>query len=63
MTVKMERVKTSELGKANKSARNFMERSRFAKIFLKLVGVFGVALIMSGLHAVLHVPGLLTDRI
>ena len=45
----MERVKTSELKTGNKSARNFMERSAFMKALLKVVGVLGVSLVMSGM--------------
>lgn len=48
LTVKMERVLTSEMRSSAKSARNFIERSRIAKVFLKVLGVFGVAMVMSG---------------
>ncbi len=47
-SVKMERVKSSDLGFGNKSARNFMEHSTIMKTLLKIVGVFGVSLVMSG---------------
>ena len=46
--IKMERVMTNELGSSSKSARNFMERSGTMKLFLKVVGVLGVSLVMSG---------------
>lgn len=46
--IKMERVMTNELSSGSKSARNFMERSSFTKAFLKVVGVLGVSLVMSG---------------
>ena len=45
----MERVRTSELKTGNKTARNIMERSTVMKFLLKLVGVLGVSLIMSGM--------------
>jgi KUP system potassium uptake protein len=45
--IKMERVQTGELRRSAKSARNFIERSRLAQFFLRTIGVFGVALIMS----------------
>ena len=48
-SIKMERVKTSELKTGSKSARNFMERSAFMKGLLKVVGVLGVSLVMSGM--------------
>ena len=50
----MERVKTNELNPSSKSARNFMERSAFMKALLKIVGVLGVSLVMSGISKVLH---------
>lgn len=46
--IKMERVMTGELKSSSKHARNFLERSPFMKIFLKIVGVLGVSLVMSG---------------
>ena len=52
-TVKMERVQSNEMRPGGKSARHFIEESRIAKIFLKLVGVFGVSLVMSGRVALL----------
>ena len=48
MTVKIERIKSSELRPFSKSARSFIEQSRIVKILLKILGVFGVSLIMSG---------------
>ena len=45
----MERVTTGELKSSSKHTRNFLERSTFMKIFLKLVGVLGVSLVMSGI--------------
>lgn len=45
----MERVRTSELKTGSKAARNIMERSAVMKFLLKLVGVLGVSLIMSGM--------------
>lgn len=46
--IKMERVMTGELKPSSKHARNFLERSAFMKVFLKVVGVMGVSLVMSG---------------
>ena len=46
--IKMERVMTNELSSGSKSARNFMEKSATMKTFLKVVGVLGVSLVMSG---------------
>ena len=45
----MERVLTGELKPSSKHTRNFMERNAFMKIFLKIVGVLGVSLVMSGM--------------
>jgi KUP system potassium uptake protein len=45
--VKMERHTTNELGKPAQKTRNLMERSRFLQCTLKIVGVFGVALVIS----------------
>ena len=47
--IKMERVMTGELKPSSKHARNFLERSAFMKVFLKIVGVLGVSLVMSGM--------------
>lgn len=49
MTIRMERVATSELQPVSKSARSFIERSGVARIFLKTIGVFGVSLVMAGM--------------
>ena len=46
--VKMERVHTSDLRWTGKSARTFMERSSLMKLVLKIIGVLGVSLVMSG---------------
>src|SRR2546423_5005472 len=43
----MERVNTGDLRGSAKSARNFFERSKLAQYFLRTLGVFGVALVMS----------------
>lgn len=53
----MERVMTNELGSSSKSARNFMERSAAMKAFLKVVGVLGVSLVMSGMLTMLLLAG------
>lgn len=45
----MERVTTNELSTGSKSARNFMEKSAVMKALLKIVGVLGVSLVMSGM--------------
>lgn len=45
--VRMERHTTHELGKPAQRTRNLMERSRFLQWMLKIIGVFGVALVMS----------------
>jgi KUP system potassium uptake protein len=45
--VKMERVLSADLRSANRSARNFLEKSRKARFLLKVIGVFGVSLVMS----------------
>ena len=47
--VKMERVRTNELNASSKSTRNLLERSAFMKMLLKIVGVLGVSLVMSGM--------------
>lgn len=46
-TIRMERVNTDKLGKAASTTRAFMERSKLLQWFLKITGVFGVALVMS----------------
>ena len=45
--VKMERHNTGDLRWGAKSTRKFFERSKLAQYFLRTVGVFGVALVMS----------------
>lgn len=45
--IKMERHMSSELSKPAQKTRNFMERSRAMQWVLKIVGVLGVALVMS----------------
>ncbi|KIX00483.1 potassium uptake protein [Rhinocladiella mackenziei CBS 650.93] len=45
--IRMERHVTGELGRSAQKTRNLMERSRFMQWLLKIVGVFGVALVMS----------------
>ncbi|KAL9126571.1 MAG: hypothetical protein Q9217_004401 [Psora testacea] len=47
MTIKMERVLTSDLSSPNKYTRSFLEKSIVMKTLLKIVGVFGVSLVMS----------------
>lgn len=47
--IRMERVKTTELKFSSKSARSFIERSKFVKTLLKVIGVLGVSLVMSGI--------------
>jgi hypothetical protein len=44
----MKRVKSSELGTSSKSVRSFIERSTITKALLKILGVVGVSLVMSG---------------
>lgn len=44
----MERVRTNDLRGSNKSARQFLERSKIAQVFLKIIGVLGISLVMSG---------------
>lgn len=46
--IKMERVKSVDLKTSSKSARSFIEGSTFVKTLLKVVGVLGVSLVMSG---------------
>ena len=45
--IKMERHNTGDLRRSARTTRNFFERSRLAQYFLRVVGVFGVALVMS----------------
>ena len=48
-TIKMERVKTQDLKRGNQATRSFIERSSILKTLLKVVGVLGVSLVMSGI--------------
>ena len=45
--VKMERVLSADLRSANRSTRNFLEKSSTVQFLLKVIGVFGVSLVMS----------------
>ena len=45
----MERIGTDKMRPGGKGARQFIEDSRIAKMILKLTGVIGVALVMSGM--------------
>lgn len=45
----MERAKSVDLTTSSKNARSFIERSSFMKALLKVVGVAGVSLVMSGI--------------
>lgn len=47
-TINMERVKTIDLAYPNKATRSLLERSMTMKVLLKVIGVFGVSLVMSG---------------
>jgi KUP system potassium uptake protein len=47
LTVKMERILSAELRSANKSARNFIERSSVARFLLRASGVLGVSLVIA----------------
>lgn len=44
----MERFDTGQMRQANKIVRSFIEHSRVVKIFLKVIGVFGVSFVLSG---------------
>lgn len=44
----MARVKTADLQPGSKSIRSFIENSTMTKTLLKVLGVFGVSLVMSG---------------
>ncbi|KAL8772316.1 MAG: hypothetical protein Q9209_002528 [Squamulea sp. 1 TL-2023] len=46
-SIKMERADASTLPKTSKQTRSFLEQSTAMKIILKVVGVFGVSLVMS----------------
>lgn len=48
-TIKMERSLSSDLNRTTRSARSLLERSGFMKTILKIVGVLGVSLVMSGM--------------
>lgn len=48
LMIKMERVKSADLKPSSKSARSFIEGSTFMKTLLKVIGVLGVSLVMSG---------------
>lgn len=45
--VKMERYLSADLRSANKGTRNIMEKSWIVRSLLKVIGVFGVSLVMS----------------
>ena len=45
--VKMKRVLSADLRTANRSTRNFLEKSSMARYLLRVIGVFGVSLVMS----------------
>lgn len=47
--IKMKRVRSNDLKGPSKSARRFLERSKIAQVFLKIIGVLGVSLVMSGM--------------
>lgn len=46
----MQRHNTDDLQKPNLMTRNVMERSAFIKWTLKIVGAFGVSLLLAGKH-------------
>lgn len=48
-TVKLERHLTGDLKPAAKTVRSFIENSRFARTFLKVIGVLGVSMVMAGM--------------
>ena len=48
-TIKMERFLSSDLNRTTRSTRSLLERSGFMKTLLKIVGVLGVSLVMSGM--------------
>ena len=45
--IKMERVRTGDLRSSGRSTRTFLERHTSMKVLLKVIGVFGVSLVMS----------------
>lgn len=44
----MERAKTTDLTTSSKNTRSFIERNSYMKVLLKVVGIAGVSLVMSG---------------
>ena len=46
-SIKIERVHSTELRTSAKATRNFIEKSRVAQYFLRILGVAGVSLIIS----------------
>jgi len=46
-TIKIERYLSNELRPSNRGFRNFLERSRITRAILKILGVFGVSLIIA----------------
>lgn len=46
--VQMQRYHTNEMHRPNSYFRSLLERSSAVKWFLKVVGVFGVALLLAG---------------
>lgn len=46
--IRLERARTNELKAASRSTRSFIEKSSVVKTILKIVGVLGVSLVMSG---------------
>lgn len=53
-TIRMERTLSSDLRSTSKSTRSFLEQSAIMKTVLKIVGVFGVSLVMSGMDGLDH---------
>lgn len=46
----MERIQTSDLKPTSRNARALVERSTLIKTILKIIGVLGVSLVMSGMY-------------
>lgn len=46
-SLKLERYNTGDMKVANKGIRTMIENSRVARVFLKILGVLGVAMVMS----------------
>lgn len=46
--VRMERYSTDDLQAANQMTRSVMEKSAFVKWLMKVIGAFGVALLLAG---------------